>query len=421
MRLLSNHPIMTRTILGAAAVLGLALCTGCGDDIGQGTDNMTDSFVNPTEHGELIFGVPNQAQFTEEQRFHSWGFVLTDTAKVDLGTELHTTNLDSVMYLYKREPGAENWGSYVAKNDDHAGSLASHIEAELGAGEYRIKIKAAKENLRGDFSLVGACDGAGCPAAAGDACAPNSPIGADYGKDFTDGCGQLLLDILYTPVTAEWNTEVLWGEHCELGGLPARSALYYHDYWDSFLGWDDMFYDPEEAFMYLRVTEYGEAGTLVSIDVGGDEDNVTFAYDHDDKLIMYFHSEQSSSTGWTCGVEGEPSTAYPNEECAGQGIYAITHKAAEVDTSEGTTTPASAAGDLQSEMLGKVVGLFAAERGVAPGDPVVYVEEQWESGSGLTLTANGATTTFYTGGWYGDSIVARTDGDLTRFVCQSLE
>lgn len=415
-------PNVTRTIVGAAALLAAGLAMGCGDDVGQSSENATDSFTRPTDHGEFVFGVPNPAEFTDEQRFHAWQFTLTDNAKLDLSTELKTVNLDSVMYLYRRDPGTDSWGSYVGKNDDDGDSLASRIEGDFGAGEYLIKVKAAKTGLRGHFVVHGGCEGAGCPAGPGDACDPNSEIGVPLGNDFTNRCGALLVDVLLAPVTSEWHTETLYADYCDLGGVAAKSVEHYRDYWDGWIGWDDFLGDePSEAYIYVHVIDHGDAGTVVSIDIGADEDGVSFVYDRDDKLVMYFHSEQSSTSHWYCGVEGEADDLYPDDECAGQLLNAFPHRDGEVQTREGTTTAASAAADLGSELDGKVVAKFASELSLPSSEAIQYTAQGWEHGHALTLSAGGKTTTFYPGGWYDDGIIARTDGDVTALLCESLD
>ena len=94
-----RHRIARRAAIAlfAAASLGQVACS----DIASDEQHATDSFAQPTMHGELRFDVPNPATFTEDQRFHAWSFTLSAGAQVALRTELSTTNLDSVIYLYR--------------------------------------------------------------------------------------------------------------------------------------------------------------------------------------------------------------------------------------------------------------------------------------------------------------------------------
>ncbi|MDX1746776.1 MAG: hypothetical protein R3324_12620, partial [Halobacteriales archaeon] len=62
------------------------------------TDGKTDSFFQPTEHGDASFTIANRATITEDQSFHAWTFELTGEATIELKTEISTRNLDTVMY-----------------------------------------------------------------------------------------------------------------------------------------------------------------------------------------------------------------------------------------------------------------------------------------------------------------------------------
>ena len=76
-----------------ALSVGAVACAGQ-DEVGSGSSDVTDSFRNPTDHGELQFGVPNDAEFTDEDRYHAWRFTLSAEAEIDLTTQLIAHNLD---------------------------------------------------------------------------------------------------------------------------------------------------------------------------------------------------------------------------------------------------------------------------------------------------------------------------------------
>lgn len=125
-----------------------------------------DTWFAPTLHGELPFGGQDEATFADKLLFHAWDFTLTDTATAEIETIPAEEHIDTVMYLYRRAPGETKWGSYIARNDDHKGSVGSLIGGSFEAGEYRVMVKGYKDSLRGSFSITGKCEGAGCPAAA---------------------------------------------------------------------------------------------------------------------------------------------------------------------------------------------------------------------------------------------------------------
>lgn len=156
-----------------AALAGCAVESGAAKGAEDGSfddyeGGKADSFYRPTEHGTLVFGIPQRAALTDEGLFHAWDFVLDGEGSVLLETA--PESLDTVMYLYRRDPGTERWGRYVARNDDSEGSLGSRIAEELDAGEYRVLVKGYKSQIRGELTLLGQCAGAGCatPAASCD-------------------------------------------------------------------------------------------------------------------------------------------------------------------------------------------------------------------------------------------------------------
>jgi len=152
-------------------MLPVVLLFACSGTQGKGEESempvfgSTDSWRSPTVHGNLVFGEKSSAEFKEGSFYHAWDFVLTGPAEVFLEIDPYDnyeTDFDTVMYLYKREPGTTNWGSYIARNDDCDGNLWSRLDEHLGPGQYRIMIKGYKKSLRGRFNLKGSCDGPGC-------------------------------------------------------------------------------------------------------------------------------------------------------------------------------------------------------------------------------------------------------------------
>lgn len=132
------------------------------EEVVLGADGKADSFYRPTEHGALSFSAANPARFEEDALFHAWDFSLDGDAWIELRTET-TGNLDTVAYLYHRQPGATSWGRYIAKNDDHEDNLWSLISADVSAGEFRLLVKPFKTQMRGEFTVWAQCEGAGCP------------------------------------------------------------------------------------------------------------------------------------------------------------------------------------------------------------------------------------------------------------------
>ena len=218
----------------ATAVATLSGCVAGSDAKGEEDDipldGKDDSFVNPTAHGPLVFGIPSHAEFSDTEGFHSWTFTLTGDAQVDLRTALHTPNLDTVMYLYQRTSPSASWGAYVARNDDaHADTAASQLASALAAGEYRVLIKAYKRTQRGAFSLASACTGAGCPPV--EVCEAPVDLPADTGYGGT--CGDRVAAVFHTGLVASTSSLALAAdERCTAPALQRTAIDYYLSYWD---------------------------------------------------------------------------------------------------------------------------------------------------------------------------------------------
>jgi hypothetical protein len=130
-------------------------------------DGKLDSFQRPTDHGAIGFGTNAESSLGGAGKHHTWTFSLTGNASVNVYTHPALTsriNVDTVLYLYKRGPSG--WGSYVARNDDHQGSMWSTLVRNLGAGEYRVLVKGYDATSVGPFALTVGCEGAGCAAPA---------------------------------------------------------------------------------------------------------------------------------------------------------------------------------------------------------------------------------------------------------------
>ncbi len=127
-------------------------------------DSKADSHLKPTNHGVIIFGIPENAIIADGARFHAWTFELTGDAKVDMTTSyslLGQRRTDTVLYLYKQKPDG-TWGSYIARNDDYGSTTYSQLKKNLGAGDYRVLVKGHSATTTGKFKITVNCDGDGC-------------------------------------------------------------------------------------------------------------------------------------------------------------------------------------------------------------------------------------------------------------------
>lgn len=194
---------MTKIRITPLFAIVAALLTACATTGDKGAESAlpfegkADSFRNPTEHGDVTFGVESSGELGRGEDFHAFDFALTGPAEVKITTsDLESSDLDTVIYLYRQ--GEQGWGRYIARNDDHGGSLLSRIDAELDAGRYRVIVKAYGSWDVGGFGLAVDCAGDGCASEAFDLAAAFAEAAngealliseSDYEPQFVTGAG----------------------------------------------------------------------------------------------------------------------------------------------------------------------------------------------------------------------------------------
>ncbi len=299
---------MMRRGFWAAGVLGLITCgaVACapvedaegdkGAEEGElGLEGKSDSFRSPTEHGILTPGVPSTVRVTEDQVFHAWTFSIEGDATISLRTQQLADNLDTVMYLYRRDEGETSWGRYIAKNDDRQKNLWSQIDEDVTeAGEYRVIVKPFKSAMRGNFTMEFSCDGLGCaPEPQAFECKESDIAGR---SGVNDTCAHNALAILSSPIVP-----VPTGSDA-MKCISDRASDHYVSWMGELVG------EVEEGDLNVSTTRLGDAGARVTIDMGGDEDEFTYLFDADGQMLVWFHSEQSPYWEWSCG-EGTGDTS----------------------------------------------------------------------------------------------------------------
>ena len=403
--------------------------TACGETSTPSTDKgaeeeelvggKQDSFFKPTEHGQLVYGLPNEASIDDDARFHSWEFALTGPATVGIQTNV-SKNLDTVMYLYRRDTPDEAWGRFVQKNDDWKGNIWSRIELDADdAGLYRVVVKPFKKALRGTFTVTAECAGDGCQTH-GDECDGEFAVPPDQ-TSYGHACAAKVVEILGEPATAGGGLSIgFHAERCDLPSIERQAADFYRGYWDDIFGFDDLG-DGDDVFLNLGTTEHGDKGTTVSIDAGGDEDTLIFVFDGDDQLVMYYHDEQSPTSAWFCADGAEDDDAEPSEDCVAATLYGVPHSDSE--KIQGSTTPGDAKADLGSPAWAGIAQL-AADLGLGDDATVTYEGRSWESehseaGAMITASRDGASITYLVSDRFGEiAVPLRIDADgTTKFIC----
>lgn len=165
-------PIFCSLALGACSDLA---DKGAEDGVPADLDK-ADSQRTPTDLGAITPGQTVTASLASNARYLAWEFDVSGDATISLDTSRvpHAATVDTVLYLYK-QGASGGWGSYVARNDDAAGSPFSSIDRDVVAGRYRALVKGYTTSTYGSFRLTYGCTGAGCTAA------PVCAFGATFG------------------------------------------------------------------------------------------------------------------------------------------------------------------------------------------------------------------------------------------------
>lgn len=157
-------------IYSILSVISIAACAAeplegdKGEESPLPVEGAADSLYSPTRRGPLVVG-DNAATLSPSERFPAWTFDIgLGGATVALSTSA-TPEIDTVLYLYRREPNGK-WSDFIARNDNTgAGTKLSALHSRLPAGSYRAIVKGYQANVYGAFTLSFGCEGDGCAAA----------------------------------------------------------------------------------------------------------------------------------------------------------------------------------------------------------------------------------------------------------------
>lgn len=365
--------------------LGFTVSCGSDEDAGKGaeenalTNGKDDSFFRPTEHGTIQFGLENEARLTDDAQFHAWTFELSGEAAVSLQTNV-SQNLDTVMYLYKRDSEDDSWGSYLKKNDDHAGNIYSKIEIDGEAGQYRVIVKGFKKALRGSFSLSGECSGDGCEVEGGTD--PGECTNGEYElkgswTQWTESCNTKVLGVLGSELESSTSGSVPATNHCSASGVVQLGVSGYIGFWEGY-DLEYVFYDGLEEAEVNFDYEKRENGHVISLDAGGDEDGLTIILDNDLNTLATYQHNQSPIVDFYCGEDGEEAEENaPHEGCFSDIMYYYPTENAEASTNESGEGSLDDVAALSFAGVGEAVEDFTSHFGVEGGEPVEYSVEEF--------------------------------------------
>lgn len=290
------------SILLSLAFAGCAdTAEGKGEEDALPVDGAADSFRSPTEHGNLPFGITANADLGADSRFHAWEFSLSGESSVDIVVASENPNLDTVAYLYHRENEDENWGRYIARNDDASDSvLTSRIDGERDAGEYRLIVKGFKAQHVGPFTVVASCSGL-----CGD-----GPTEVEFPgiTGFGEDCAYQIQDVFRAPSfeTSGFNVSLDDVDALD-ANLRIAVGLYEGDFGDQF---ED--YEVDNLDVSVQRADTGE---VISVEIpGADEATIYYVFDDRGQLLAHYWSNQSPIAEFYCNEDGE-SAPEPDAEC----------------------------------------------------------------------------------------------------------
>ncbi|QED30005.1 hypothetical protein FRD01_22775 [Microvenator marinus] len=326
-------------------------------------DGKEDSFFRPTQHGDLSFGLENRATVTADEVFHAWEFTLTDASSIELKTVLGTRNLDTVMYLYRRDSSEETWGRYIKKNDDHQGEIWSQIDGEFEAGQYRVIVKPFKTKMTGSFHVAATCEGAGCPGAVG-ACEPDAGLPAETG--YGASCAAPIFEVLSTEVQSSNQFSVSLTEKCNLPSLAQNAVNHYIAYWDEVAGFEELFGYDGEIQLNIETTTF-EKGQLIWIDTGGDEDGMNLVYDAQGMLLALHQSNQSPDDRFFCKENQDEELEIPT--CFSESLHTFKEVSEDGEFLQGVTSVESVnqGEGFVPEYVALAVKAYARQHGLIDG------------------------------------------------------
>jgi len=406
--------------LNVLLLLALFAAVGCAEDNsakGVEEDSLTsgkdDSFYRPTEHGALRFSAKNEATISADARFHAWTFSLSDDATIDLATEV-STNLDSVMYLYHRENEGASWGAYLKKNDDDGGKISSRIKLEAGAGEYRVVVKAFKSAMRGSFNLAATCEGAGCVVET-TSCTADTYQQIPGAEDATSTCATAIATVLSSRELSASSGSVDMAAKCDLSGIELTAVDFYRGWWSGFSDFEEQF-DYGDGIELNFQTRRLEAGTVVDLDAGGDEDGITFIFDADNQLLSMFQHNQSPTFEFFCAAGNTIDS--PDEECFQDVMWGIGYADGVADEGEGVMS------ELSGDLLKLAVQAGVEKLGYDAGDTATYKVSTYAAteggdGTSVELTVNSDTATFFFVSPSDEPVLRLIEaGEKAQFVCE---
>ena len=388
-------------------------------------DGKSDSFFKPTEHGDITFGLPSEGVVKEGEIFHAFNFKLSEEAEVTLKTEV-SQNLDTVMYLYRRDTPTDTWGSFIEKNDDHAGNIWSQIKFDGVAAEYRVIVKPFKKALRGTFSLNASCIGAGCVSENRNQCETGT-FTAPEGEGFTDSCAIKIMDVVSTPQISTSRGSIPFDKHCDLEGIEQLAVLHYTNYFQD-LGVASL----EELFDFGSGINYEfehisfEGGHQVNIDAGGDENGATLIYDSASNLLVLYQHNQTPDIRFHCGESGDTTLqTEPFAECI---LPVLTETPKTTDTPERMLSGTKTLELIEDESIIGVGDLtrdfFDAYRDILEADSKIkydYAEYTSSSSSvGILVLSFGSNASItYTAYNQTDGVMyVRSENENTSFSCE---
>ena len=148
----------------AASALSASLLTACATDPALQSGHLegkTDGFPDARDRGLLVFDHAYDVTSYSADRAYAWEFTLDGEASIAIRTA--GDEIDTDLFLFRRDVGSSEWGMYLERNDDFGGKLTSQIDLPAATpGEYRVVVMSSYYQEEGSFVLSAECAGT-CP------------------------------------------------------------------------------------------------------------------------------------------------------------------------------------------------------------------------------------------------------------------
>ncbi|MDX2091380.1 MAG: hypothetical protein SFX73_26205 [Kofleriaceae bacterium] len=372
-----------------------------------------DGFGAPVSHGWLSFDGWAGGQVKANYKFHAWTFQLSGDAEVDLTTQ--DSDVDTVMYVYRRNSTTGRWGYPIWRNDDANGDVTSALNRNYGEGVYRVLVKS--KDPTGTISLTSSCSGDGCPSEQAMCRFDNIPA-APAATGLTQGCLREIDRVVNGEAAAHTS---------ETASLATRGAL---TSWErrglEIVAREECATDLFQEFSmtsHQTIPNQSGTGALVSFDTDPDSGYTSWvALAHGGApLVTLKWLHDSATYTWTCPADFTPALEPQVDEYCVANLLMMGSINANVDDVELGSQAGGEGGAAVPQLVKTVVAWHRGSSTAAP----TFTYRAWSTDHGdaakISIATNGGGVTYVAGDRNGAvQVMARFDSTAAKLLCAEL-